>query len=679
IQCFTKHFKKLFNQEFTYQSNQDNFSVLPYYWRYTEIYHFDKQNPKKVQYINGCFGRLYLKGKFTDFLPFLILGSELHAGQKLSFSWGYYQLHFDSLGYFDRFFSQKSAIVHTIREVIERYDSTEIELSTEKQPFNENDFAEHLIKELQQTSYQPTPNQAFLIKKKGVGERLIEQLSFKDLIVQQYLLKILYPVFDRIFEPESIGYRKGYSREKAIELIKDAISQGYQYVIESDIEDFFPSVDLNILSQLLNFYLPQKDIITRDLLKKIIFNNYVLDNKLVVRQAGLAQGSPLSGLLANLYLDSFDEKIKQLPVKLIRYADDFIILCKTKTDAKNILSETETYLSELGLKLNKDKTTIKSIHEGFSFLGIRFEQSEIKIEPETEIRLLKKPLYITEPYCFLSLNGEAVSIVKDRVVIEVIPLRRISEIIIMEKSSLSTALIKKCTEYHIPITITLNNGYHITTIKPDSQDYYNINYEHSRRYFSLTDSEFLCLAKEVAVHKIKNYIALFKQKYTSGMNEFITELQSAVQKIYEANELNAIRGLEGIIARKIYERLNDFIDEPAFHIRKRERKNPDRINSLLNLSYYLLFSKINATLRAIGLNPYLGFLHNPSDNYESLACDIQDVFRARIDRFIIRLINLKVITKEDFIQNRNGFYLKHESAKKFINQLEAEMERKDSK
>lgn len=84
-------------------------------------------------------------------------------------------------------------------------------------------------------------------------------------------------------------------------------------------------------------------------------------------------------------------------------------------------------------------------------------------------------------------------------------------------------------------------------------------------------------------------------------------------------------------------------------------------------------------MRAVGLNPYLGFLHSPEDNYESLVCDIEELFRARIVRLIMRLVNLKVITKEDFTETDRGFYLKKEAVKNFLNQFEAEMERKNAK
>lgn len=149
-----------------------------------------------------------------------------------------------------------------------------------------------------------------------------------------------------------------------------------------------------------------------------------------------------------------------------------------------------------------------------------------------------------------------------------------------------------------------------------------------------------------------------------------------MQQMYQAGDVEQVRGLEGAAAKKIYQRLNNFIDDESFRILKRDRRSPDRMNALLNFGYYLLFSRINATVRAVGLNPYLGFLHSPQDNYESLVCDIEELFRARIDRLIIRLINLKVVTRDDFVEAERGLILKKDAVRKFIEQFEAEMEKK---
>lgn len=703
VRSLEKRFSRLFGREIVYRSQNDRFSVLPYYWNYTEIRHASLSQPGQTQYINGCVGKFYIKGCFRDLLPFLLLGSEVHAGAKLSNSQGYYLLHKEPPGYFQPFFPNKKVIVSVIRDVINRYDQALQALSeTEKYPFEENQYAEHLFQLIVSDTYLPTPNVAFTIRKKSGVDRVVEQLSFRDLIMQQYLLKVISTVFDRFFEPESIGFRKGVSRQRSVGMVQDAIAEGYQYVIESDIEDFFPSVDLAILGGLLDHYLPQSDVCLKTTLLKLIRTGFVLNGTHYERRKGLAQGSPLSPILANLYLDSFDEQIRQWGllsphedagaqgdaqrtavnkavsrgVRLVRYADDFIILTRTKEEAEDVLSDTEAYLSSLGLKIKKEKTAIRSLRDGFHFLGIRFERSAALVESDEDVKLLRKPLYIVEPYLFLSLNGDAVDLCKNRKVVETIPLRRISEIMVMEKTVFSTALLRKCTEDNIPLTIALGTGYYITTVKPDSKKYYDVSYEHGRKYSSLSETEVLCIAKEFAAGKIENYLSLFRQRFRKEQHRFLDELEGVVRQMHQAGDVAQVRGLEGAAAKKIYQQLNNFLDDDAFSLQKRDRRNPDRMNSLLNFGYYLLFSRINATVRAVGLNPYLGFLHSPQDNYESLVCDIEELFRARIDRFIIRMINLKVLGRDDFVETERGQYLKKEAVKKFIGQFAAEMEKK---
>jgi CRISPR-associated protein Cas1 len=679
IEAFESRFSRLFGRSVKYSPGDDNFYLLPYYWNYTEYRHQSHSQPGQIQLINGCTGKLYIKGRFSNLLSFLILGSELHAGAKLSNAQGYYLLQGDSPGYFESHFPRKKAIISIIREVIERYDNAlETLSSSEGIPFSEETYANKILSEIVSGSYTPAPNTAFHIKKKKGTDRLVEQPSLKDLIVQQYLLRTLSSVFDRMFEEESIGFRKGISRQKAIEMVQSAISGGFQYVIESDIEDFFPSVNLGVLSKLLDHYIPSRDNFIKGLLLKTIQNGYILNGVFYPRTKGIAQGSPLSPLLANIYLDSFDEEVRGWNVKLIRYADDFIIMASSKEEAEQVLSRTESFLSTIGLRIKKDKTAIRHIGEGFQFLGMKFGRTEVTVSPEEEIKKLRKPLYITEPYLFLSLNGEAIDIKKERKVIETIPVRRISEIIAMEKAVFSTALVQRCTEENIPFTITLGTGYFITTIKPDSKRYYDVACEHGRRYQSLTDTEILSIAKEFAATKLENFVSLFAQRYAKGEYLFLAELGRVIEKIHGAGDIQEVRGLEGSATKKIYSHLNEFIDDKDFHIKKRERKKPDRINSLLNFGFYLLFSRINATVRAVGLNPYLGFLHAPEDNYESLVADIQELFRANICRFIIKIVNLKSIGKEDFTESDRGFYL-GKAKKTFLAQFEAEMERKPGK
>jgi CRISPR-associated protein Cas1 len=673
IELFEKRFQKLFGVEVPYRGLKDDFRLLPYYWNYTEIRHPSASQPGHVQYINGCTGKLYLKGRWCGLLPFLILGSEIHAGSGITYGRGYYRIHAESPGYFSGFFPNKKAIISVVKDIIERYDDALESLSAKEQlPFNEEAFAEELYRHISSGTYTPSPNTAFFIKKQGGTERMVEQLGFRDLILQQYILKTISEPFDRMFEECSIGFRKGISRQRAAEMIHKAIQEGYTYVLESDIEDFFPSVDHSLLMQIIDYMLPSKDACLKDIIKKCICAGYVLNGVYHERTRGLAQGSPLSPMLANLYLDSFDEEVQTWNVKLIRYGDDFIIMARSREDAEAVLSRAESLLSFLGLRIKKEKTAIKHFRDGFDFLGMTFTREGEQANDEWA-RLFKKPLYITEPYLFLALNGDAIEIKKNKEVIETIPLRRISEIMVMEKTVFSTALLARCCESKIPFTIALNSGYYITTVKPDSKNYYEVSSAHTNKYANLSETEILCIAKEFAAGKLKNYIAMFRQRHEKQPATAVDELQFYIQRVYLSATIDQVRGFEAAATKKIYQMLNNFIDDEFFHIRKRARKKPDAINSLLNLGYYLLFSRINATVRAAGLNPYLGFLHNPGDSYESLVCDIEELFRSRIDRLIIRMVNLKVVKKEDFIETDRGCYLKNDAVKKFIKHFEAEM------
>jgi CRISPR-associated protein Cas1 len=676
INALERRLSRLFGATLSYASDRDEFDVLPYYWNYTESRYQSHSQPGSTHYLNGCIGKLYIRGRFADFLPFILLGSELHAGTKIGYSQGYYLIHPKSTLFFTRTFPDKTALATVVRDMANRYDySTTADEWERPRDYDEATLTDEIWSQLKENNYQPEPNRAFLIPKKDGSSRLVERLKPKDFIVQRYLLSMLSPVVEKILEDESIGFRKATSRTRAIELVRAAVAEGYAFAVESDIESFFPSINLETLECLLDHYLPSNDMVVKDLLVRCIRVPYILQGKAHERHKGLAQGSPLSPLLANLYLDSFDEEIKSSDMRLIRFADDFVILARTREEAEDVLADARSILSTLGLGLKETKTAIKPVSEGFRFLGIEFQGLESRVLPEETPRILAKPLYITEPFVFLALDGEAVAIRKQGKVIDTIPLRRVSEVLVMERASFSTSFVRRCVELKIPLTVTLSSGYYLTTIKPDSKAYFDIVYQHTKRFAELSDAEHVTIAREIATGKLANYVAMFQQRYQRGQHVFTKELQEFIARINCAEDIYHILGFEGAAAAKCYEYLNNFIDDPSFHIRKRIRKKPDPINSMLNAGYYLLFSRINALCRTAGLNPYLGFLHSHADDYESLVVDIQELFRSRIDRFVIKLLNLKIIQQNDFQNTDRGMYLTSQAFRRLLGEFEKELSR----
>lgn len=660
-----KRYDDIFQVDFP-EVDLNKFFVNSNYLSYTEIKKPSISQGGSLNYINGCVGNLYIKGDLSEILPYLILGAELHIGNRFGYGYGYYLFHPKSIGFFDHNFSNYNYIESVFIETMDELDDPDVHKEIDK------NLPSILQEEIVAGLYSPLPVETFTIPKNNGEKRIIEKPTFRDLVVQKMLYKMLYKPLESSFEYESIGFRKGLGRDDAIARINFAISKGYSYIIESDVEDFFPSVDHEILMSIVKRIIPESDIITLGLLEKFIKTKYVENGNVKIRERGLSLGMPLSPLLSNLYLDAFDEAVKQYDVILIRYADDFIIFTKDEESAYSLLEFAENSLGEIKLGLNKAKTSVKHISQGFNFLGYNFSGDGSVSEISTTPNPFRKPLFITEPYVFVGVSGGRIEVRKDKNVLASVPINRVSDVLLLERGAISTQCIKNCIDNNIPISFTLNSGYYITTIKPDSRAYYDMSSKHGHYYYKLSEAERLSVAIEFVNAKIKNNLTFLKKRRYSEKRVFL-ELETILSKLQEASSLDELRGLEGKAARIFFGVLNELILVPEFKSVRRGRKEPDRLNALLNYGYYLLFSRINALVRAQGLNPYLGFLHSDINNYESLVADIQEPFRIFVDRLILRLVNNKSLVADDFVQSDNGrFYFTGEGRKKFLNFYELE-------
>lgn len=165
---------------------------------------------------------------------------------------------------------------------------------------NRSEYARTLCEAIQTGSYQPEPTQAFAVPKPNGGTRIVEQCHPRNLIVHLSLLKLIDEPFDRLLEPSALGYRKGRLREMDIQQVQSALAEGYQYAIETDIEEFFATIDHETLFRLIDSILPKADTRMRELIRKCVQTPYLLRQPHRAGQAephlrlrGLPQGSPL--------------------------------------------------------------------------------------------------------------------------------------------------------------------------------------------------------------------------------------------------------------------------------------------------------------------------------------------------------------------------------------------------
>jgi len=238
-------------------------------------------------------------------------------------------------------------------------------------------------------SFAPEPFKRVQLQKEGKDDfRPIAISSVKDKVIQNVLSNALSAYFDKSFSNASYAYRKDKSHIKAIHRARDYIVQGFTEVLKSDVESFFENIDHDSLLKILDQHILDRRI-TR-LVSLLIQNGLFEKQSYSHHQIGVHQGDSLSPLLSNIYLDQMDKFIENLKAPFVRYADDFVVLAKTREELEAHKKVLDEFLSTIKLRLNSEKTRIISVRDGFTFLGACFKGKDISIDNETLQRQISK-------------------------------------------------------------------------------------------------------------------------------------------------------------------------------------------------------------------------------------------------------------------------------------------------
>lgn len=232
-----------------------------------------------------------------------------------------------------------------------------------------------LRKALIDGSYAPLPLRKTGVPKKSGKLRWLCIPAVRDRVVQTSAAFVLTPLLDPEFEDCSYAYRKNLSVLKAVRKVISLREQGYVWVVDADINSYFDEVDHRLLLAEVEKYVDDAKVVS--LIEKWLNIDVVYQGSRSRFAKGIPQGSPVSPLLANLYLDSFDEALMKEKFRHVRFSDDFVILCKDKPDAEDALELTEEVLGGLKLGLNMEKTRIVNFNQGFRYLGMEFLRSMV--------------------------------------------------------------------------------------------------------------------------------------------------------------------------------------------------------------------------------------------------------------------------------------------------------------
>ncbi|GAX46316.1 hypothetical protein NIES4075_73370 [Tolypothrix sp. NIES-4075] len=241
-----------------------------------------------------------------------------------------------------------------------------------------------LLRQLQQESYRVSPAQGFYLTKKSGGKRLIGIPTVRDRIIQRLLLEELYFPLEDTFLDCSYAYRPGRNIQQAVQQLFSYYQYRPVWIIKTDIAQFFDNLSWALL--LTNLEALHLETTVLQLIEQQIKAGIVIAGKYINYGQGVLQGGILSGALANLYLTDFDRKCLSHNINLVRYGDDFAIACNNWSEANHILDKITTWLGELYLKLQPEKTQVFAPHEEFTFLGYRFANGKVYAPPPPEPR-----------------------------------------------------------------------------------------------------------------------------------------------------------------------------------------------------------------------------------------------------------------------------------------------------
>lgn len=237
---------------------------------------------------------------------------------------------------------------------------------------------ERLQEQLRKGSYEPQPVRRAWIPKGDGSNRALGIPTVRDRIVQTALRNVLEPIFEVRFANQSYGFRPERGAKDALRRVNQLMKEGYRQIIDADIEKFFDSVDKSLLMKLIKQEIADSKVLS--LVEKYL--NQPVEEKGQqdwTPEAGTPQGAVISPLLANIYLNPLDHEMAKRGIEMVRYADDFVLLCQTQEQAETALEFVKDWISNAKLALHSDKTRLVDMtKEGssFEFLGYRFTRKK---------------------------------------------------------------------------------------------------------------------------------------------------------------------------------------------------------------------------------------------------------------------------------------------------------------
>jgi len=553
-----------------------------------------------------------------------------------------------------------------------------------------------LMLELRTRVYQPGPLKSLSIPKRSGGERTLRIPCVRDRVVHTAIANSLSTILEPEFEDESYGYRPGRSVAMAVNKVAYLRRQGFTCVVDADIYRFFDNVFHDRLLEKLSNHVGER---TCQLVSTCLAS-------FSSEGTGLAQGSPLSPILANLYLDGFDESVSACGFRLVRYADDFVLLTRTVAEAHDGLAHVNEELARIGLSLNTQKTRVLDHEESFAFLGKRFLRSLVFDEardkaprgrstttihtrrtptPDTISTAITgmeviapeptsdathsaglRPLYIVTSGAILKESVSGFTVWLDDQEQISLPVRQVGRIDLGPGAQADTDAIRRALNENIPINYVGYYGEQIGTLSS--------SHDHHAGLFLAQASVVndpirrQIMARSLVGNRIHNQRALLKRlnarRKLSAVSKACEKLKSISNQLDRPRlTVEQLMGYEGAAGAVFWPAIGHLLLHGVKFEKRIRHPAPDMVNAVLDWTSSLLSRDVAAALSQANLHPGIGILHSTSDYQDALVYDLVEQFRAPlVESTTVYLFNNRMLDAQSGVMTRNGFRFDRSSA-----------------
>ena len=564
---------------------------------------------------------------------------------------------------------------------------------------------ELLQRTLRDGSYRPGPTRRVMIPKKRGGERPLDIPCVADRVAQASVALTLDPTLDREMEPSSFAYRRGRSVAQAVARVATLRRQGFDHVVDGDIRAYFESI-------------PHERLIAR--LERSIDDDRLVDliwlwlECASLTGRGVPQGSPLSPLLANLYLDDVDEAIETRGVRLVRFADDFLLLCRSKPVAVDALETMRDLLAGHGLELHPDKSRIVDFSEGFRFLGHIFVRSlvvreageddtpsEDMIEAAERIALEAErdghdeapdeetpdddararglapaltPVYVIEPGRRLEAMRSRLQVVDRLGRVADLPPAAIGRIELGPDTEATLEALDLAAAHGVEVLRA--NGHGEVTGRWEPEGPTRARLHLAQAALSLDPQKRVAFARTIVEAKVRNQRAFLSRLNRSRRDPDIARAIVAMRRVIRRFRLDldisGLMGVEGMAGALYWPALARCLPPEFRLVRRQRRERRDAINVLLDIAAARLAREVRSMGLRAGLAMGFGALHETTDGKDALVYDLMEEFRQPLaDAFVLTVIARGQIRSEHFRKDGDVMTLTREGWSALLRAWEA--------